>query len=226
MFKPSRILLCMALSSALPAIAADFPQSFEADGRSRWYEFYTDSFAQLDKGYAGDPAMDGFFRISAEPDPFNPTVFQQTGDSANVFPSEGAFANVGTLTYNGTGNGTFPITGVTLNVSPYVDARTGVLGAPYRTTVSNTVGTITIANGTATDIQLNANILFEIDVNYIPSMGWVPYRGTLAMAGNRFDIFVDDNYPFTHGDLRYVWDLVGSVQGVGNSDVVFANGFD
>ncbi len=222
-FRP--VLLCLALSSALPAMAASFPLSFQAEGHSRWYEFYTDSFAQLDKGYAGNPALDGFFRISAEPDPFSPTVFQQTGDSVNVFPSEGAFANIGTLTYTGSGNGTFPITGMTLNVSQYVDATVGVLGAPYRTTVSNTVGTITIANGNAVAINLDANILFEIDVNYIPSMGWVPYRGTLAMSGNRFDIFVDDNYTFTHGDLRYVWDLVGTINGI-VSDLVFKNGFD
>jgi hypothetical protein len=223
-FRP--ILLCLALAaSTTSALAADFPLSFTADGSSRWYEFYTDSFAQLDKGYDGNPALDGFFRISAESDPFNPRVFQQTGASANVFPSEAAFANIGVLSYAGSGNGTFPITGVTLNVSPYVDAREGVLGAPYRTTVSNAVGTITIANGRAIDIQLAADILFEIDVNYIPSMGWIPYRGRLAMTGQRFGIFVDDSYTFTHGVLRYVWDLLGAVDGVAG-DAIFASGFE
>jgi hypothetical protein len=213
--------------AAAPAAAADFPLSFTADGTSRWYEFYTDSFAQLDKGYGGDPALDGFFRISAEADPFAPTVFQEAAEGADVFPHERQFANIGTITYTGSGNGTFPITAVTLDVSPHVTAEHGVLGTDYRTTVSNPVGTITFAGGVVTDIRLEAAIRFELDANYIPSMGWLPYDGTLSMAGNRFDIFVDDEYIFAHGNLHYAWDLTGSIDGVGGgADLIFSAGFE
>jgi len=217
----------LAALAAAPAIAADHPLSFTADGSSRWYEFYTGSFAQLDKGYGGDPALDGFFRIGAEADPFAPSVFEPAGEGVDVFPHEQAFGNVGTISFTGSGNGTFAITAVTLDLAPHVTAEHGVLGTGYRTTVSNPVGTITFAGGAVTDIRLEAAIRFELDANYIPSMGWLPYDGTLAIAGNRFDIFVDDDYPFAHGSLRYVWDLTGSVDGVGTgADPIFASGFD
>ncbi len=213
--------------AAAPAAAADFPLSFTADGTSRWYEFYTDSFAQLDKGYGGDPALDGFFRIGAEADPFAPTVFAEAADGADVFPHEHAFANIGAIHYTGSGDGTFPITAVTLDVSPHVTAEHGVLGTDYRTTVSSPVGTITVSGGVVTDIRLEAAIRFELDATYIPSMGWLPYDGTLSMAGDRFDIFVDDEYAFAHGNLRYAWDLTGRIDGVGGStDRIFDSGFD
>lgn len=224
--QPFALAIALAAAAA-PAAAADFPLSFTADGSSRWYEFYTDSFAQLDKGYGGDPALDGFFRIGAEADPFAPVVFQEAADGADVFPHEHAFANIGTISYAGSGDGTFPITAVALDVSPHVTAEYGVLGTDYRTTVASPIGTVTVSGGVVTDIRLEAAIRFELDANYIPSMGWLPYDGTLSMAGDRFDILVDDEVAFAHGNLRYVWDLTGRIEGVGGgADRIFDSGFD
>lgn len=218
-------LYALALAvAAVPAFAAEFPLSFTADGASRWYEFQENGFAQLGRT-AGAPNSYHFYSISAEPNPLNPTVYQSTG-SDNYFPNGAAFADIGTITYTGSGNGTFPITQVLLDVYPHVAPDFGVLATDYRTTVLNPVGTITIASGVVTDIQLSADIRFEYNVFFIPSMGWTPFDGTMFIDGNEYGIFVDDTYTYSHGSLRYAWDLSGTVDDVGgDDDRIFASGF-
>lgn len=222
-------VFCMALSAAIasPVFAGTFPLSFTTDDSSRWYDFVMDWFAQLDRTGSGSPAPNILYVISAEADPLHPATYQNSGDSAVVFAHGRAFANIGSITYTGSGNGTFPITAVTLDVNPYVKTEdASALGLSYLTTVSNPQGTIKIVGGTVTDIQLNADIRFDLDARNDPLIGYLlPYDGTLLMDGDRFDIFVDDTTG-SHFVMRYVWDLHGTIDNVGGGDTVFKNGFD
>lgn len=222
-------LLCAVLSAAVaaPVSAGTFPLSFTADDSSRWYDFIMDWFAQLDRTESGNPPLNILYTISAETDPLNPVAYQNSGDSAVVFAHGRAFADVGSITYTGSGNGTFPITAVTLDVNPHVRTEdASALGLSYLTTVSNPQGTITIAGGAVTDIRLSAGIRFDLDARDDPLIGYLlPYDGTLLMEGDRFDIFVDDTAG-SHFVMRYVWDLHGTVDGVGGGDTVFRDGFE
>lgn len=225
----STYLLCALLCAAFaaPASAGTFALSFNADDSSRWYDFIMDWFAQLDRTESGTPPLNVLYTIGAETDPLNPVTYQDSGDSAVVFAHGRAFTDVGSITYTGSGNGTFPITAVTLDLNPHVRTQeASALGLSYLTTVSNPQGTITIAGGAVTDIRLDADIRFDLDARNDPLIGYLlPYEGTLLMEGDRFDIFVDDSAG-SHFVMRYVWDLHGTVAGVGGGDVVFANGFD
>jgi len=219
-------LLCVAMTA--PACAGTFALSFTADGSSRWYDFIMDWFAQLDRTGSGNPPPNILYTIGAEADPLDPTTYDDSGDSAVVFAHGRAFADIGSITYTGSGNGTFPITAVTLDVNPYVRTEdASALGLSYLTTVSNPQGTITIAAGAVTDIRLDADIRFDLDARNDPLIGnLMPYDGTLQMDGDRFDIFVDDSYG-SHFVMRYVWDLHGKIDGIGgDTDIVFRNGFE
>lgn len=216
--------LVLATCGLPSAHAADFPLSFTADGDSRWYEFNENVFSQLDRPWTA-PGQHHFFNIAAEADPFNPSVYQSVGNDT-VFPNGAAFADIGILSYNGNGDGAFPITEVLLNVYPHVAPDLGVLATDYRTTVLNPVGTVTVAGGVVIDIQLAADIRFEYNVFYIPSLGWTPFDGTMLIDGDDYQIFVDDTYTYSHGQLHFAWDLSGTVDDVGGNDVIFDSGFE
>lgn len=230
--KPVRCATLLTLlatgSAALPAMAASYPLSFVADPDSRWYDLYSGHFAQLDRTVPGTPPANRLYSTDAESDPFAPVVYEDTGSTAIVFAHGSAFTNIGTLTYSsGGGSGTWPVTGITLDVAPFVQSEEGsALGVTYTTEVSNVSGTITFSGGGVSAIQVQADIRFEMDASFIPPLTTVPFDGTLVIAGNRFDIFVDDSYNFGHGELHHAWDLTGAIVGVGAGDIVFADGFD
>ena len=219
--------LAFALVLASPLQAATLPLSFTADTTSRWYDFYVGHFAQADRSAGGTPPPSIMYDIEAEANPFAPTVYQATGVNRVVFANGRAFANIGSLTYNGSGDGTFPVTAITLDVATHVRSDTAsALGTTYTTTVSSVSGTITIAGGAPTSIDVSAAVRFTMDASFIPPLTTIPFDGTLAFAGDRFDIFVDDDYDFGHGILHNAWDLTGSIDGVGTNDIVFVDGFD
>ncbi len=228
----TRIRLAIPLSALafvlVPSLqAATLPLSFTADNASRWYDFYLAHFAQLDRSVAGTPPPNIMYDIDAEANPFAPVVYQSTGTNRIVFANGRAFANIGSLTYTGAGDGTFPVTAITLDVAPHVRSdAASALGVTYTTTVSSVTGTVTIGGGVPSSIDVNAAIRFTMDASFIPPLTTIPFDGTLAFAGNRFDIFVDDDYNFGHGVLRNAWDLTGDIDGVGSNDLVFALGFD
>ncbi|MEN1680578.1 MAG: hypothetical protein AAGJ46_13395 [Planctomycetota bacterium] len=112
--------LTTALAFAVAALvwggvagAGTFDFAFAADPDSRFFDFTSDAFAQIDQGYNGDQERDGFFFFQAEfgnpssPvvftseadfDAFSPSLFQQIpGDEnengADVFPRETAFSD-------------------------------------------------------------------------------------------------------------------------------------
>lgn len=223
------IAVLAAAGAAAPASAASYALSFTADPDSRWYDLYLEHFAELSRSVPGTPPANRLYSTTAEGDPFAPTVYEDTGSTAIVFAHGSAFTDVGTLTYSGTGGaGTFPVTGVNLDIAPFVQSEeASALGVTYTTEVDNVTGSITFAGGGASDIQVQADIRFVMDASFIPPLTTIPFEGTLVIAGNRFDIFVDDSYNFGHGVLHHAWDLRGTIVGVGGGDdIVFADGFD
>lgn len=218
----------LALAAAAPAHAATLPLSFTADSTCRWYDFYMGHFAQLDRSVAGTPPQNVMYDTDAEPNPFAPTFYQATGTNRVVFANGSAFTNIGSLTYTGSGDGTFPVTEIVLDVAPHVRSnQASALGTTYTTSVSSVSGTITIAGGVPTSIDVDASIRFSMDASFIPPLTTIPFDGTLSFAGDRFDIFVDDDYNFGHGILHNAWDLTGRVDGIGaGGDTIFRDGFD
>jgi hypothetical protein len=209
---PLRLLAVLSLAlgvSAPAASAATFNLSFTADGSSRWYEYFSDSFAQLDRGFGGNPALDGFYSISALP------TFTQIGTGADVFPTEAAFANIGSLafadTFTGSGLETAAITGLTLNFSPFVADDDNITAAGYTTGLSAVSGNVTLFNGAVTAINLTSTITFTYDFSGFGA-GPLPYSGSFVITGQSFDLYVDHAYTaFAPNDLRYVWDVTGTV---------------
>ncbi|MEM8493886.1 MAG: hypothetical protein AAF663_00690 [Planctomycetota bacterium] len=105
------------------AAAETFNLSFEADQDSRFFDFFSDGFAQVSEGWDGFQNLDGFFFISTEPsstlvanptpqpesafDAFVPQVFieiTEGTDGSDVFPEEASFTDIGSLDYD-------PVTG-------------------------------------------------------------------------------------------------------------------
>lgn len=206
-------LLGLALGVSAPvASAANFALGLTADGSSRWYEYFSDVFAQLDRGHGGNPALDGFYSISALP------TFTQVGAGADVFPSEANFANIGTLTFadtfSGAGVESAAITGLTLDFSPFVADDDNVLSAGYTTGLSGVIGTVSLFNGAVTSIDLTSTITFTYDFSGFGG-GPLPYIGTFSIVDDAFTLFVDDAQTIlAPDDLRYVWDVTGAVNGL------------
>lgn len=182
--------------------------SLSADGGSRFYEYFSDAFAQLDRGFNGNPALDGFYLISDNVN--NPGTFTQVGGGADVFPHEGNWSNVGSFTLNGTATGIgvelFTITGATFDFSPYIADDDSIANAGYTTSFSSVpTGTITLTNGVVTDLSFTGPIVFTYDT----FLGSLPYEGTLAIDETGFNLAVDGVNPTMFGDFRYRWDATG-----------------
>ena len=224
---PFRLLAAAALCGIAPAHAASFALWFEADADSRWYDLYVGHFAELSRTAAGSPAPNIVYLTESESDPFAPVAYDESGENLVVFAQGSSWDDVGTLTYSGSGNGTFPITGMTLDIPPFVQSEdASALGVTYVTELSGVTGTITFDGG-ASDIQAQGTIRFVMDASFIPPLTTIPFEGTFVSDGNRFDIFVDDDFNFGHGVLHHAWDLHGTIVGVGSGDdVIFRNGFD
>ncbi|QDT55761.1 hypothetical protein Pan44_38090 [Caulifigura coniformis] len=198
-----------------------FNLQLTADGNSRWYEFFSDAFAQLDRGFVvsgvPNPALDGFFLISPNADPFNPTVYQQIGGGGDVFPNEANFSSSYSLTYadaglTGIGEETAAITALSLDFDNDIADDDSLLGVGYTTTPSNVSGTVRLLNGLVTGIDLTSNVQLAYDGAGL-GLGTLLYDGVFGITGSQFSLFVDDSNPTfpTYPDARYVWDVQGTV---------------
>lgn len=162
----------------------------------RWYEYFSDVYAQIDK----EP--DGFYLISTN---------GPVGGGADVFPNEGNWLNVGSLTLSGTVTGvgveTFTITGSTFDFDQYVADNDMVAGVGYATNIGTpALGTIQFANGVVSSIDYSSPITFVFN-----GVGSMPFSGTLAINNSGFDLYADSTYPSGMGSpFRYVWDATGT----------------
>lgn len=193
----------LVLLLSAPVQAQSFSLGLTAEGTGRWYEYFSDAFAQIDR----EP--DGFYLISQLPN------FVPVGGGANVFPSEGNFADLGTIGYStitGVGHETATITSLDLDFAPYIAYTDALVNQPYTTSFTGFSGTVDLFNGAVTAVNLASDIRFTYDFSGF-GFGLADYDGTFSITGSRFDLFVDGTYPTPFPDpMRYVWDFEGDVQ--------------
>jgi hypothetical protein len=200
------LLLATALTSTASAAEKNLPLTGIADGDSRWYEYYSDAFGQLDQGFKGNPANDGSFLISELPD------FVPIGGGADIFPREAEF-DLGTLTYDdaaltGVGAETAAITGYTVDVSKNIADDDALFSTGYATTLANVAGSLSFDGGQLVGITLTSDITFTYEI------GPLAYDGAFSITGNRFELLVDELISTDQGDFRYAWDSGGTIDQV------------
>jgi len=221
----SLALVTGLLLTASTAQAVTFDLDLVADGDSRWFDLFSAAYAQVDQGFGGNPAEDGFFDLSADTngilggavgdesvfDSFAPVNFGTFPNTTGVdiFPQEENFSGVGSLDFNA---GTGQVTSLQLEFSPFVVASTPLGDVPYATSVSNINGMVTTQAGNPASISLTADIEFSLQT----AAGAILYNGDFSIDGKQFDLFVDDQKsipvsPAAAFDVRLAWDIEGSV---------------
>lgn len=201
-------LLLLALTAG-PAMAATMNVSLTADGSSRWYEYFSNAYAQIDQGFGGNPALDGFFVIDGTLG--NGPADSQLGGGADVFPFEGNWSDIGTLTLSGTptGSGTenFSILDAVFNFSSFIADDDSISNTGYSTALTGVTGNVQFTSGLVTSISFSSDVTFTYSH---PMLGELPYNGTLTMDDDGFVLAVDDTNATLLGDLRYRWDATGT----------------
>ncbi|MEM7255040.1 MAG: hypothetical protein AAF493_26865 [Pseudomonadota bacterium] len=212
----------LLLSLSLPVSAANHALDLTASGSSRYFDYFSNSYAQIDQGWDNpidDPdlgpsaVLDGFFLIEADPGIPGSQADDPIGGGLDVFPTETDWSGFGSLEYDdsgldGSGNGTGAITGLTLDVLPFV-MTAAITGNTYTTTVDSFSGTVEVQNGQVSSIDLTSGITLE----YPASGGFpaAPYSGTFNISGADFALLVDDTVTVTPFSLRQAWDIDGTV---------------
>lgn len=198
-----KLVALAAALSAQAASAATFNLGLTADNGSRWYEYLSDAYAELGRpgkvitgGADAGEVSDGLYSIS------NPNV--QWGTGALVFPSDGNFGQLGSLTYDDI---TGAITGATLDFAKYIADNDSITNSGYTTSVSVVSGSVQRngVGGAISAINLTSNITFTY-------LGAYAYNGTLTFNGNSFVLAVDGTNQTFLGDARYRWDVTGGIQ--------------
>jgi hypothetical protein len=195
------------LALTLPAAAQTFSLSLQIDDGSRWYDYFSDAFGEVGKQFNGSASLNGFYQISALP------AYTQIGGGFAVFPSGGAFANVGSIgydasSYGGSGLGTAPITSITADFAPFAgfDATVFGEGVNYSTAFANAVGTVSLFNGAVTGVDLEADVTFTYDIT---GFGNFPFAGKMTIDDDEFMLAAGSG---SVGEFAFQWDLKGSVQ--------------
>ncbi|MFT7723818.1 MAG: PEP-CTERM sorting domain-containing protein [Roseateles sp.] len=199
-------VLAFAASSLAMASAqaGSFNLSLNAADGSRWYEYFSDAYAELGSQHPGaNPATgfspDGFYLISTG---------APVGTGAVVFPHANNFADLATLSYD---DATGAITGLSFNAggfSKFIADDDSVANVGYSTSVANVSGSVSLVGGQVSGITLNSNVTFTFDTMF----GAAPYTGSFTINGSQFALDVDDSNMLPFGEFRYRWDVTGSVQ--------------
>ncbi len=187
------VFLCLPFGG----VFADIGISLTANGDGRFYDYFSDAYAQVDL------TPDGMYSISTS-SPFG---------SVDAFPNEGDWNGVGELTLGGTITGTgeeiFSITGAVFDFQTYVDgSKVSVSGTAYTTILGNVTGTVTLFDGVVQSLDMSADIAFAFN-----SSPGTPFNGTLTLTEASFILLVDDTIePIPGAPVRHVWDFSGGVQ--------------
>lgn len=221
------LALLTGATFSVGAQVSQVPLTLAPDGDARLFEYFSDTFAQLDRGFNDDPDLDGFYSISAW-EASGGTDYQQVGSGFDVFvvqnpcPGDGCaedlWVNLGLLSFEGTGDGTFPIIQLDIEFDDVITGRALIVGAPYTTVVGTPTGTVTVAGGEVTDVELTTEISFVADASSF-GVGEITLTGTFSISAGRFDLNVDETAVTALGEYRGVWDVeggltAGSPQGV------------
>ena len=220
----------IAAVTALPCVslnAASLSLESTMDGNSviKDYDF-SGSFGQINKGANSGIDADAYWNIN------NPA--QRFGGGINevndMYPNEGDFV-VGSLDFDAslvttTGVATFPIQGVTLDLSNdlrAVSLRSFFFGNADSVDFSlggfDATDTITFTDQLLTSIDIETSFTMTVSAGEIS----LPYSGTFAISGSALTIDMDQTNPtpgFTlSGTSRFVFDFDGVVDGVGVTSV-------
>ncbi|MEM9303617.1 MAG: hypothetical protein AAGE01_15975 [Pseudomonadota bacterium] len=221
MMVPREALLALLACTTFSVCAqtTTVPLTLAPDGDARFFEYFSGIFAQLDQGFNGNPDLDGFYLI-ANWEASGGTTYQGVGSGFDVFlvqdpcPGTGCaedlWVNLGMLTYAGSGDGTFPVTGLDIEFDDVITGRALVTASPYVTVVGTPSGTVTVAGGAVTDLELSTVITFVIDGSAFGEEE-VPFVGTFEIDNDRFILAVDDTAMPAAGEYRLVWDVEGGV---------------
>ena len=193
--------------------------SLTANGTSRFFEYFSDAFAQIDQSFNGSDVLDGFFQISQLP-----AIQQGPGTGADVFPMEGDWKDVFDLSIDltgtsGIGEETASVIGLVGDLDVFVQGSSTVLASPYTTTLSEIAGEVKLLDGVVVGIMnLNATATFTWDTS-----GFNGFNGlgdTLSFSGpfvveenGGFSINVGDENPVIGGNF-VTWELAGRVNGL------------
>jgi len=197
--------LALGATTLLPAQAATFDLTLNAADGSRWYEYFSDVYAELGSnwGVITNPNSDNFGEMADGN--YLISTGAKIGSGAVVFEQGATFANVGSLSYDA---GTGAITGLSLNFAPFIAYDDSVLSATgYSTTASNPTGSVSLLNGAVTGISLTSGITFAFSTQ----LGPAPFTGTFQISGGNFALNVDDTVASPFGAFRYKWDVDGTV---------------
>jgi hypothetical protein len=201
-----------ALLLASPVTAAELDLQLTANGDSRWYDYFSDVFAQADGGplYPGGAGQnDGFYQESLLP------AFVTLGAGTNVFPLGTDFGVAGTVTVDdsavtGSGIELAPITGLSIDFDSFVADDDAVTNAGYATAFSGISGSVTYTNGVPTSIDLDSTVTFSYDYSSFGA-GILDFVGDFEIVAGSFDLSVDaPTYPSPFGTIEFEWDVTGS----------------
>jgi hypothetical protein len=206
---------CATAPSGLRQIAI----SLRADGTSRFFEYFSDSFAQIDKGFNGSDVLDGFYKISELPD------FVQIGGGYDMFPAEGDWVDILDVTYDtdglsGIGDELAPVTEVVTELNDVIPGEGTTLMRPYTTEFSNSSGTVSLRDGEVVAIpEIQATVTFLFDTADLAGAfgigDTIEATGDLMIeSSGRFSLYaatedVLDNDDIGEPDVK--WDLTGQV---------------
>lgn len=193
------------------AIGGQVPLMGYADGSSRFYEYVSEGFVQLDWTHPSQPTHQSYRNIS------DPSVMY--GAAYDAFPNDNEF-RMGMVQFDDTGlvggTGDAPITNVTFGVSidPFDAAYTNWARFTTNTTVNGFEGTVQLVNGVPAGMTLDIDVTLEM-VGFYSATEIGYYDGNFTVAGNRFDLAVAGtqtlDLSFGTQPVALEWDFTGTL---------------
>jgi hypothetical protein len=176
----------MLALSASSVFGGQAPLMGYADGSSRFYEYFSEGFVQMDWTHPSQPTHQSFRNIS------NPSTMYGAGYDA--FPNDNEF-RMGAVEFDDSGliggTGDAPITEVTFAVSkdPFDAAYTNWARFTTNTIVNSFEGTVQLVDGAPAGMTLNIDVTLEM-VGFLSATTNGYYEGNFIVDGNTFDLSV------------------------------------
>lgn len=187
--------------------AADVSLTGSADDTTRWYDYFSNAYAELGET--------NFIDIT--------TPTETYGLSGGVYPN-GASFDIGTLSYDetgltGVGSETASVTGYSADFAASIADNDNILGGSYTTAIASPTGTIDFQDGEIVSIDFNAQVIFTYDYSaFNAALSALQYVGTFTVSGDEFSLVADEPTPGAYTidtfNFRHQWDATGTVDQV------------
>jgi hypothetical protein len=197
--------------SASSVSGGQVPLMGYADGNSRFYEYVSEGFVQMDWTHPSQPTHQSYRNIS------NPSTMY--GAAYDAFPNDNEF-RMGMVQFDDKGlvggTGDAPITEVTFGVSkdPFDAAYINWARFTTNTTVNGFEGTVQLVNGVPAGMTLDIDVTLEM-VGFYSATEIGYYNGNFTVAGNRFDLAVEGtqtlDISFGTQPVPLEWDFTGTL---------------